>query len=117
MNITRFDELRDEIAEKRIAIVMAKRPEYTEGNIDVLNNFKVVARESGTTPLQVWYVYFRKHIASIGQFCKNPALKMSEPIGGRTNDAMNYLELHAALMEEYEQGFLMEFYPHGPAVK
>jgi len=79
---------------------MAKRPEYTEGHSDVLNNFKVVATELGLTPIQVWYVYFRKHVASIGQYAKKPDAGMSEPIQGRIMDALNYLELLNALIED-----------------
>lgn len=111
MNISRFDEIRQEIHDGRTAIVMAKRPEYTEGNVDVLNNFKVVARECGITPFQVLYVYFRKHIASLSQHCRNPAMNMSEPIGQRGMDIMNYTELHAALVDEYDKGLLAEWYP------
>jgi hypothetical protein len=102
MNISEFDSSRESLAAERLAIVMAKRPEYTEGHIDVLNNFKVVAREVGLTPIQVWYVYFRKHVASISQFAKNPTMSQSEPIKGRICDAMNYLELLNALVIENE---------------
>jgi hypothetical protein len=100
MNAATFDAIRERLSEERLAIVLAKRPEYTEGNVDVLNNFKVVAREIGATPLQVWYVYFRKHIASISQFCANPLIPMSEPIEERAKDAMNYLELLVAIVED-----------------
>jgi len=100
MNTIEFDELCDKLALDRRAIVMAKRPEYTEGHVDVLNNFKVVAAELGITPIQVWYVYFRKHVASIAQFAKNPEMKLSEPIQERVKDAMNYLELLNALLHE-----------------
>jgi hypothetical protein len=103
MNIQQFNASREALAEERLAIVTAKRPEYTEGHIDVLNNFKVVAREVGLTPIQVWYVYFRKHVASISQFAKNPDLLQSEPIRGRICDAMNYLELLNALVIENQK--------------
>lgn len=101
MNVAQYDLARHQLSEFREAIVQAKRPEYTEGNEDVLNNFKVIARELGLSPFEVWYVYFRKHIASIQQFCKNPDMKTSEPIAGRVADAMNYLELFFALAREH----------------
>lgn len=102
MTTTQFDSLRTALQAFRDTIVMAKRPEYTEGNEDVLRNFKVVAEELGITPIQVWYVYFRKHITSIAQFGKNPQISLSEPITGRIADAMNYLDLLNALIKENE---------------
>lgn len=103
MNTTDFDDLCDLLSIGRRTIVLAKRPEYTEGHSDVLNNFKVVANELGLTPVQVWYVYFRKHIASIGQYAKDPTVPTSEPIDGRIMDAMNYLELLFALVNEDQE--------------
>lgn len=100
MNTTQFDAIRAALAERREAIVQKKRPEYTEGHADVLNNFKVVAAELGITPIQVWYVYFRKHVASISQFCTDPTRTLSEPVTERIADAMNYLDLLNALVVE-----------------
>lgn len=100
MTSDNFDELCVQLTLLRRDIVLAKRPEYTEGNADVLNNFKVLAAEIGITPIQVWYVYFRKHVASISQFCANPSRTTSEPIVGRIADAMNYLDLLNALIED-----------------
>lgn len=100
MNLHEFDELRARLNAERETIVFAKRPEYTEGKTDVLSNFKQVAEELGISPLDVWYVYFRKHISSIVTYVKNPDVVLSEPIFGRIKDAMNYLELLAALAKE-----------------
>ena len=101
MNLVAFQHHCAELAEQRKEIVDAKRPEYTEGDVDVLNNFKTIAKELDTDPLQVWYVYFRKHIASIGQYCKDQN-RQSEPIDGRICDAMNYLELFYGLIKDKE---------------
>lgn len=103
MTAEQFDRLTETLNRNRRAIVEAKRPEYTEGHVDVLSNFKVVAAEIGISPIQVWYTYFRKHIMSIAQFGKNPTLSMSEPITGRIADAMNYLELLNALIQDESQ--------------
>ena len=100
MTKTQYNTLIQTLAEMRDDIVAAKRPEYTEGHEDVLNNFKVVAAELGISPIQVWYVYFRKHVASISQFAKDPSRQMSEPVDGRICDAMNYLELLFALVHD-----------------
>jgi hypothetical protein len=81
------------------SIVDKKRPDYTIGNKDVLKNFKSVGERLGLTPLQVWGIYFLKHIDAISSFAKgnkNP----SEPIEMRFADALNYLFLGMALIEE-----------------
>lgn len=103
MTTLEFDDLRKDLTAEREAIILSKRPEYTEGNSDVLNNFKVVAKEIGCSPLQVWYVYFRKHVASISQYAQKPDRQLSEPIRGRICDAMNYLELLDALIQDESQ--------------
>jgi len=100
MNIQEFDDLRARLHHDREEIILAKRPEYTEGRTDVLSNFKQVAAELDLTPMDVWYVYFRKHMSSIVTYVKNPNVVLSEPIFGRIKDAMNYLELLAALAKE-----------------
>lgn len=100
MTNEQFDILMEQLSTYRRSIVLAKRPEYTEGHPDVLNNFKVVAKELGLTPIQVWYVYFRKHVASISQFAGHPERTQSESIDGRIADAVNYLELLYALVHE-----------------
>lgn len=110
MTSIEFDTLITSLNQSRKEIVEKKRPEYTEGNEDVLHNFKMVAKEIGVTPIQAWYIYFRKHVASISQFGKDPKRQLSEPIQGRIADAMNYLELlYALIYEEAHQG--LEFDP------
>jgi hypothetical protein len=100
MNLQEFESLRNHMRIMRDRIVEKKRPEYTHGREDVLYNFKSVAEECGISPLQSWYTYARKHVASIAQYCKHPALPMSEPISGRIADLMNYLELLQAIIED-----------------
>lgn len=100
MTKTEFDLITAEIAKKRGAIVDLKRPDYTEDSKDVLANFKRQAEEIDISALKVWYVFFRKHVAAIASFCKDPDRKASEPIMGRVCDAMNYLELLMGLVQE-----------------
>jgi len=100
MNISEFDLSVGQLNRLCASIVDAKRPEYTEGNVDVLYNFKQVAAEAGVTPLQVWYTYFRKHIASLARFAANPTGSFSEPIPSRFADAKNYLDLGFAIYQE-----------------
>lgn len=87
---------------RREEIVSFKRPEYTEGNEDVLFNFKQTSLEVGCTPEQVCYIFFRKHVASIAKFCSGTTAS-SEPIADRICDAMNYLELLNAIIKEPKQ--------------
>ena len=100
MNTVEYNQVVKELNEHRLKIISAKRPEYTEGHPDALHNFKVVAEEIGITPEQVWYVYFRKHVASISQYAKAPDKKTAEPIWERISDCINYLEILAALNAE-----------------
>lgn len=94
-----FQNLCEILDLRRKEIVGAKRPEYTEGNEDVLFNFKSTARELGVTPQQVCYIFFRKHVASLAKFCAG-ATTSSEPLIDRIADAMNYLELLHAISKE-----------------
>jgi len=95
-----FDELCKQIAIDRRQIVEVKKPEYTEGHEDVLWNFKQTAHELNLDPMQVAYIFFRKHVASIGQVCSNRNRNSSELFMHRISDAMNYLELIYALYNE-----------------
>lgn len=86
-----------ELAEK---IESSKRPAYTLDNVDVLHNFKGVAERLGLTPLQVWGVYFLKHIDAITSYAKSDTIPQAEPLDGRFADAINYLKLGYALVKE-----------------
>lgn len=94
-----FDAHCRDLATRRSEIVNAKRPEYTEGNEDVLFNFKSTAREVNVTPEQVCYIFFRKHVASIAKYCGGTTVT-AEPIQDRICDAINYLELLNAIIKE-----------------
>jgi hypothetical protein len=98
--LAEFEALVERFMKHRRDITDAKRPDYTIGNVDVLHNFKSVAERMGLNPLQVWGVYFLKHVDAICSFCKNPDKETSEPIGGRFADAANYLELGLGLIQD-----------------
>lgn len=82
------------------AIETAKRPGYTIGSADVLANFKRVAERTGMTPLQVWAVYFLKHVDAITTGACKPELPQAEALEGRFADAVNYLKLGWGLINE-----------------
>ena len=100
MDLTRFNQVTSELHQEAQKIVEAKRPAYTLASTDVLRNFKAVADRLGITPMQAWGVYFLKHIDSITSAAKDPNIPQAEAMIGRFADAMNYLELGFALMNE-----------------
>ena len=94
-----FYKFINDLFKERIEVMKSKGIEYTKGNKDKLANFKEIAQLLGLTPLQVWSVYFFKHIASILNYVREGKVH-SEPIRSRFVDAINYLELGLALIEE-----------------
>jgi hypothetical protein len=101
MNIEKFNELNKEMMKNCYTLLNQKGHDYTNGEQDALYNFKLVATRTGLTPLQVWSVYFTKHIDAIYTYLKKGELK-SEPIDSRIQDAINYLLLLNGLIKEKE---------------
>lgn len=100
MNSLDYDALRHSLLQYADNIQTAKRPGYTTGSEDVLANFKRVADRIGLSPGQAWAVYFLKHIDAITSIMTKPHLPVSEEPRGRFADAINYLQLGYALLEE-----------------
>lgn len=100
MNTRDYDRVADELMEVARAIETSKRPGYTIGSEDVLANFKRVAERSGITTEQAWAVYFLKHIDAITSIMTRPDLPMAEAAEGRFADAINYLRLGWAILQE-----------------
>jgi len=94
-----YEMLKRMVAEEE-ATMVSKGKEYTIGSDDKLANFKNVAKDTGLQPMQVWAVYFLKHIASICNYVKDGREASNEPIEGRIMDARNYLALLRGLIEE-----------------
>ena len=76
----------------------AKQQEYTNKNSDVLNNFKQTSKIIGIEPMQVWAVFFNKHIQAILTHSGDPNMHQAEPIESRYCDAINYLFLGFSLI-------------------
>ena len=89
-----------ELAEK---IENAKRPGYTQGSNDVLDNFKKAAELTGVTPMQAWGTYFYKHAAAILSFAKDPTIPQAEALEGRFADAINYLKLGFYMVKKEQE--------------
>ena len=102
MTEQRYTEVSTLLIETAKEIENAKRPGYTRGEADVLTNFKDVAQRVGVTPMQAWAVYFLKHVDAITSVAKNPDIPQAEAIEGRFADAVNYLKLGWALLNDTE---------------
>jgi len=98
MNQKEFQETKKYILEKAQDIMDAKQPEYTNKSIDVLNNFKQTAKSIGIQPMEVWAVFFNKHIQAILSHSGDPNMHHAEPIDSRYADALNYLFLGFSLL-------------------
>jgi len=98
MNQKEFQETRQYILDKAQDIMDAKQPEYTNKSIDVLKNFKSTAKSIGIQPMEVWAVFFNKHIQAILSHSGDPNMHQAEPIDSRYADALNYLFLGFAML-------------------
>ena len=95
-----YDLCAEQLLNLASAIAISKRPGYTRGDVDVLNNFKRSGATAKITAKQAWVVYFMKHIDAIVTHMADPALPVSESMDGRFADAVNYLKLGWALLQE-----------------
>lgn len=105
MNNKDFEALvKDTFAECE-RIMSGKGHEYA-GSEDRLANFKRGAVLTGATSLQVALIYLSKHYESIAAYVKKDAAgqaqSLSEPIGGRLDDLINYCLLMKGLIHEAE---------------
>ena len=84
-------------------LLTVKGGEYA-GSQDRLSNFKRGAELTGTTPLQVAFVYASKHYDGIATYIRRDSTgevqAMSEPIEGRLDDLINYCILMKAIIKE-----------------
>jgi hypothetical protein len=103
MNRTEFEELLTAAQQRVLAINQTKGHDYA-GDEDALANFKKdnerLQRIAANDPTYAkWYVYFDKHLSAIFTFLEEGDVK-SEPIEGRIDDAVLYLELLRGLIVE-----------------
>ena len=96
-----FISMKRDLLEYADDVANTKRVEYTGASQDVLMNFKRIANRLGLSPLQVWSVYFNKHVDSVNTYIKGVD-EVSEPMESRFADMLNYLFLGMALIIEQE---------------
>ena len=101
MTKKRFNKFLKEFHKAQESLLITKGHDYTQGSNDRLLNFKEVAQLTGMTPLQVWAVYWMKHVFAICTYIKFNKLT-SENIESRFLDEANYSVLGAALITERE---------------
>lgn len=99
MNAARFNELVDTARLRQDQILKTKGADYTRHEEDRLSNFKRSAAAVGLDPLQVWAIFFNKHIDAIMAFIKTGKTE-SEGITGRIDDAVNYLHLLEGILDD-----------------
>ena len=100
MTQSEFNKIVKQLNDFSFDIMNNKRPEYTNEDEDVLNNFKTTADRLNVSELRVWGVFFEKQIHSVFAHIKNANLKKSEPIHSRFADIINYCYLGYALFKE-----------------
>ena len=103
MNQKEFNIISKELKQKATKIMEGKRPEYTNENEDVLNNFKSTGDKLDISEMKVWATFFEKQTQSIFAHIKNANLKESEPIKSRFADVINYCYLGYALFKERDK--------------
>lgn len=95
-----FDACRSLLDTDCAALLLKKGADYS-GQGDRLASFKDVAAACGVDPLQVWYIFFNKHVTALATYVRTRRLA-SEPVYERFKDARNYLDLGCALSLEVD---------------
>lgn len=106
MNQAEFSKVASAMFTSMEKLLAVKGGEYA-GTEDRLGNFKRGAVLTGTTPLQVAFIYASKHYDSIATFVRDQASgttrERSESMAGRFDDLANYCLLMKAIMIEDAQ--------------
>lgn len=95
MTNARFREFTQQFLKDMDEILVKKGADYSIRS-DRMAHFKEIATQTGSTPFQVWYTYFAKHLFAIQTFLREGDVA-SEPIYTRFLDLANYALLGAAL--------------------
>lgn len=92
--------------QRLVDLTISKGREYKGAGDDQFGNFHRLSNDTGLTREQVLLVYLTKHLDSIRTYVRDRATGVSrtrsESIGGRIEDAILYLTLLGAMVEENE---------------
>ena len=91
-----FDKLCVELDKLSTDTMDKKRPAYTVGSSNVLENFDSIGKKLGIHPGLVALVYFTKHMDAIANHFKDK-YEDPEPIDSRFVDALSYIKLMYAI--------------------
>lgn len=80
-------------------LLCKKGADYSEADTDRCSNFKENAADLDLSPFKIWYVYFNKGWRAIKSYVNKGRVE-SEDIHARITDAINYLILLRALIED-----------------
>ena len=107
MKQSELDLIVNEFIDHSAKLLVSKGTEYAQSTGDRLTNFKEVARFLNKTPEEVALVYLMKHVQSIQNGIEKGDFDWrwqkddgSEAFKSRFADAINYLLLLAAIIEE-----------------
>jgi len=103
MTEQKFNDIVQQQIQECLELLKAKGLDYADKEVDALSNFKTQADILKVSPLIVWAVYFNKHVISILKHVRGEELA-TEGVEGRIADAINYLILLRALIEESKTG-------------
>lgn len=98
MNTRDFERFRENFTDRRQMMADGKALSYAS-DADRLQNFKRQAARWGVDPMVVLGVYLGKHMDSIEAFIRD-GIEGPEGVEGNVSDAMNYLDLLAAMLHE-----------------
>jgi len=102
MTFPEFEKFQSELLKEVALIATTKGKEYAN-SMERFAHFNRLAEELGLKNYQVGWVYTRKHLDAIAQFCRTRETHSTEPIRGRFVDAICYLTLMAGMVEEAHQ--------------
>lgn len=109
MNYERRNKICKEFFGDCMTELLAKGEEYTKDD-EALSNFTEGAEDLGNvTPLQVIYIYMKKHWNSVRNFAKHGKVFSKEGIRGRLMDLAVYAALMVCVMEDEVENRKKEF--------
>jgi hypothetical protein len=100
MNAEKFNELRKDILKRSIGIADSKTKDYTRGNVDVLKHFKDGGERFDVPPMKYLAFGMSKQLDAVMNYIKTGGEHESEPIEQRISDAINYMILLEALIND-----------------
>lgn len=115
MKIEEYLKVKKKLREYADNVEESKRPSYTAGSDNVLENFIRDGNLQGLPPMQNWLSHFLKQVAAIVSYVRNPGVEPSEPLISRMADLQTYATLGLAVAkDENRKGTGLE--PDAPVV-